>query len=122
MKLPHQPYHPPVSHEPVTIADLNKAIDRVWEELARVINGRLWFGSVVTGRENLDGIPLLKADTGVANVAFTLTHNLGRVPVGWLVTYIDKATSIYDGGVAWTETTISLKSSTANVRLIVFVF
>jgi hypothetical protein len=118
MKLPRQPYLPPVK----TPEDINKVLMRMWEEIARVINGQLWFGSVADGRQNIDGVTLQQADTGAANVAFSLTHNLGRVPVGFLVVYTDKATSIYDGGVAWTVTTISLKSSTANVLLRVFVF
>lgn len=122
MKLPNRPYSSPVSSDPVNRDDLTLALNNIWEQIVRAVNGKIWFGSVANGPDNIDGTTLEQADTGAANTAFSLTHNLGRIPVGFIVVYADLATSIYDGGVAWTSTTISLKSSTANVHLRVFVF
>ena len=51
-----------------------------------------------------------------------ITHTLGKIPVGYIITYQDKAGSIYDSGTAWTEDTIYLKCSTtsASVRMLIF--
>jgi len=62
------------------------------------------------------------ADTGSANVEFTVIHNLGVVPHGYLVAYQDKAGSVYDGGTSWTSTNIYLKASVANMNIKVLVF
>ena len=51
-----------------------------------------------------------------ANADTSFTHNLERTPLAAFVLMVDtKATRIYKGTVAWDSTTISLKSSIANV-------
>lgn len=117
MKLPNKPYLPPVKD----ISDINKTLFSIWEQIARVLNGHIWFGSVADGIQNMDGVTL-QHTSGAADTAFSLTHNLGRIPVGYLVVYVNKAAIIYDGGVTWTRTTISLKSNAATTILRVFVF
>jgi hypothetical protein len=51
-----------------------------------------------------------------ANADTSFTHSLERAPLAAFMLMVDtKATRIYKGTVAWTDTTISLKSSIANV-------
>lgn len=115
MQLPRQ-----IRLRQTTTPEVDKGLQQVNEEVARVIDGNVSFG-VAGVRDNIDGAWITVADTGGANTDFTVTHNLGRVPEGWLVIKQDKATSIYVGSVAWTETQITLKSSTANVALTLFI-
>lgn len=65
---------------------------------------------------------LTVADTGNANTEFSITHHLGRVPNGYIITKSDKACGVYDSGTTWTTTTIYLKCDTANVALSLSVF
>jgi hypothetical protein len=60
-------------------------------------------------------------DTGTANVAFTVTHGLGRTPIAYIWN-INAAGIVYDHDRDnWTTTTLTLKCSISNaeVRLIV---
>ena len=57
------------------------------------------------------------ADTGNANTKFTVTHHLGRVPNGFILTNSDKASVVYDDGTAWTTTSIYLKCNSANAAI-----
>lgn len=62
------------------------------------------------------------ADTGVADTEFTVTHHLGHVPSGFLVTMSDKACACYDSGTAWTSSAIYLKCNAASAAIKVLVF
>jgi hypothetical protein len=126
---------------PISYDDLNKiqdpmvrsALIAMHSHYVRAINGRLDFGSPqgqskgATG--NLDGTwpgTLAGGYTittpGAANTQFTVTHNLGRIPVGYDVKSIDAAAHIYDSNKpAWTKTQIFLKCDQATVHLVLFV-
>lgn len=65
---------------------------------------------------------LAVADSGNANTEFSVTHHLGRMPVGFIVTKSDAACSVYDSGTTWTTTTIYLKCDAANTALTISVF
>ncbi len=56
---------------------------------------------------------------GTANTAFAIAHNLGYVPSRFFVTYNNSSGNVYDSGVAWTKTSISLKcaAATATIRV-----
>ena len=62
------------------------------------------------------------SDTGNANTEFTVSHNLGRVPNGFILTKSDAACSVYDSGTTWITTAIYLKCNAANVAIDVTVF
>jgi hypothetical protein len=59
---------------------------------------------------------------GTANTAFTVPHNLGYVPTRFAVTYNNSSGNVYDSGVAWTATYISLKcgAASATIRLAIY--
>jgi hypothetical protein len=88
---------------------------------------RLLLGLKEMGRR-LEGMPFNKseevtvADSGTADVEFSGTHHLGRVPEGFLVTKINKAGVVYQGTTAWTTTAVYLKCSVANAAVTLRVF
>lgn len=83
----------------------------------------------LTISDNFQSAPLFTELNGVlltcvfqsANTDGNYTHNLGRVPVGYIQCGSTVAMSIYDGTIAWTTSTITLESSAAGTARI-FVF
>lgn len=105
------------------LPQFQRMLRKLYEQLARVINGGISFGD--GGNEvsdNIDGVWENVADTGAADTDFTVTHNLGRIPNGWLSVEQDKAGIYYLGSVTATETEITLKCSVANVAVRLFIF
>ena len=90
--------------------------------LFNLSHSRIRFGAGTDGSrgENVSGEFQVVADTGSANTEFSITHTMGAVPIGYLVTNIDKGAVIYDSGTAWTTTQIHLKSTVANCAVTVF--
>lgn len=95
-------------------------IRKLYEQLTRVINGLISFGNGLA-RDNIDGEWATVLDTGPANTDFTVTHNLLRPPVGFIVMTTYLGGVVYKGTVAWTNTTITLKDTVANDRILIFV-
>ncbi len=62
------------------------------------------------------------ASTGTADAEFSITHHLGRVPSGFILTKSDAACAVYDSGTAWTENIVYLKCDTANVAITISLF
>ena len=72
---------------------------------------------------NLDAVWVAYVSNGTANTEDTVTHNLGRTPVGIWVGIPDKSAVIYaDNEAAWTSTTIRLKASATTVTVNILVF
>ena len=62
----------------------NKFVDilkQAWQNLFGVLNGNVSFGDG-TNADNINGV-WANANSVIGN--FTITHNLGRVPVGYLI-------------------------------------
>lgn len=94
---------------------------RIYERLARVVNGQISFGDGVNA-DNIDGVWASATTPGVANTDFVITHNLGRVPVGYIPVTKSATTDIYTGSVAATATQLTLKSTGTNVDVVFFIF
>lgn len=94
---------------------------RIYSYLATIVNGQISFGDGVN-RDNIDGNWVSTVTPVAPNTDFTLTHNLGRIPVGFLLMSSDRAVSIYNGTVPWTVTTITLKASVASAAVSLFIF
>lgn len=62
------------------------------------------------------------SDTGNADTEFSVTHHLGRVPAGFMLTKSDAACALYDSGTTWTTSLIYLKCNTANVAIEITLF
>jgi hypothetical protein len=93
----------------------------VMDSIYKALRGRISYGTPGQ-QDNVQGVLITVADTGLADTNFTVTHNLLSVPQGFQIMKQSIAGSVYTGSVAWTTTTISLKCSTAHAALTVFVF
>ena len=74
--------------------------------------------------ENLAGEFRLITSDATPDTEFTVSHNLGAVPVGRIVIWQDKAGSLYQGpstGTAWTNANIYLKCDVASVQFLIFI-
>jgi len=112
--------------------NVRKPLLSMWWRLAKALNGRVDFGSPQGQSKNqtgnIDGTwpGTLAAGytitTPGANVEFTVTHNLGRIPVGYDVRSIDAAAHVYDSRKnLWTDKVMFLKADQATVHLVLFV-
>lgn len=86
------------------------------KHLVDAVNGKL------TIIENLDCVVVEVADTGLANVEFSVNHYLGRIPTIYFYN-IDRSGLVYDSSRAtWTENALTLKCSVANAALVLAIF
>jgi hypothetical protein len=84
------------------------------DDLVNVINGELEFDQNLKTSQ-------VTANFTAANTQIAITHTLGRIPLGYILTKTNVATSIYDGGTANTDTFLYVKASViANTKLLVF--
>lgn len=97
-----------------------RMLQTLWQNLAFVLKGQISFGDG-THVDNISGAWASVPNTGAANTDFTITHNLGRIPVGYLTMTASIATDIYTGSVAATKTQITLRSSAANANITLFI-
>ncbi len=78
-------------------------------------------GSGVAG--NIDGVYVAYTSNAVADTEDTVTHNLGRIPVGYIVVDRDKAGIVYSSSKnTWTTTTMKLKCNVASTASTLLVF
>jgi len=92
------------------------------EDIHQAFNRNISFGTSVDSQDqNIQGKMVEILDSGTANSSITINHNLGYIPKFYDVKYISAATQVFDFGTPWTKTQIFLASTTAHVRLRVFV-
>ncbi len=107
----------------INLADVSKVVEL--NELARfstsnfrqimeAINGNIQFDA------NISAVIVETAVTS-ANVEFGLNHNLGRIPIGYILVKSSAVAVLYDGPSANTGTRIFLKANAAsNISVMVF--
>lgn len=96
----------------LSVVDQLKSLKQVIQALRR----RLTFD------ENVQCQIITIADTGPALTPLTVTHKLGKVPLGYIVN-LDKHGSTRDvNRVAWTTTQMQLEFSVANAKAYLIVF
>jgi hypothetical protein len=100
---------------------VDRAIRSTWEEIARVINGLISFGTADGKPGNMAGAWFSGTTSAGADTEFAVTHNLGRVPQGWLTISVDKAGVVYKGTTVWTNKLMYLKCNVASVTIKIFV-
>lgn len=93
---------------------------RIYELIARVVNGNISFGDGTTP-DNINGVFANVTAPAAPNTDFTITHNLGRVPVGYWIIQKDRACDVYTGTVAATTTNLTLKATVASAVLRIFI-
>ena len=82
-------------------------------------------GAVTSGTRsyNMDAVWVQYTSNGTANTEDTVSHNLGRTPVGIWIGIPDKSSVIYaDNEAAWTSTTIRLKASAVTTVVNILLF
>ena len=94
-------------------------LQKVYRNLATAFNGNIGFGDGVSS-DNISG-NWVSVNFPSANTDVTVTHNLGRIPVGYLAMTKSQAGDIFTGSVAATKTQITLQSSTAGQMASLFI-
>lgn len=87
-------------------------------------DGTLSLGTAANGTTagKLNAVYVTYTTNATANTADSVTHTLGRVPVGYLEVRCSNSGTLYDGGVAFTSSTISLKCTTASNTVTVLIW
>lgn len=107
----------------------NELSDQVTETVGSISTGTGDVGALqtqVTALQNgqfNSGIVVSGTSAG-ANIEFSITHNLGRIPQGYVVLGLSAAAVLYQlagTGTAWTTSQIFVKSSTAAVGWKVYI-
>lgn len=113
---------------PVNIKDA--ILRQLLEQWHRIFDGGIRLVNTTTNattytRENVDNWPVQFTSGAVANVEFAVNHGLGRIPIGFEVSWRDKAGHIYQGpatGTAWTKTQIFIKTDIATLTALILVY
>lgn len=90
-----------------------------WNEInSRVMSGNISFGATMQNQTPDQNLSVWKASgttPGTANTDFTITHSLGRVPLTIVGQDTDNGGLLYRSSVtAWTETSVTLRCTTAS--------
>jgi hypothetical protein len=109
----------PVKYVHTWMHHLIGEIGQLWNYVQTATNGQLTFGDG-NDVDNMKGRWMrFTAPSGTGE--FFLLHELGAVPVGYLVFRRDTPATLYDGGTPWTKTHIYLRSSGAVTNYLIFV-
>ena len=91
-----------------------------WVDLERVVNGQLDFGRIGEAG-NIRGSWITAHTPVTPDTDFTVTHNLGAIPVGIDVKQKSGACDVYNGSVPHTQNTVTLRATVGNVDLTLFI-
>lgn len=72
--------------------------------------------------QNTDTVFLTGTSNAIANTETVFAHQLGRIPIGFIIVKMDKAGRFYSGATAWTSTGIALKCDVASVAFTAILF
>lgn len=89
--------------------------ERVLDRTHDILNGSVSFGSMALDGTNgqlgnMDAVHVM-VTLPTNNVDATFTHNLNRIPTGFIVVNLNQAAQIWRGSIAWTSTTLTLRAS-----------
>lgn len=108
----------------------------------KTLRGNTSFGSALTyasdgsiatySQDNTDGILIRVAPNANplglgnfwsgSNSDTTITHNLGRVPIGYIVVSKNKTCDVYTGTIVATLHTITLKNTDGTTDTVIYIF
>ena len=72
-----------------------QSLQRIYQLVAKAINGNIEFGNPTSGSVNINGVWVAATTPAGVNTDFTVTHNLGRPVAGYWVMQSDAACDIY---------------------------
>jgi hypothetical protein len=110
-----------VKPEQTSLDNFVQMLKNVYQNLVTVINGNIGFGDG-TNADNISGAWATVITPGTPNTDFVITHNLGRVPVGYLIMIKNAAVDVYTGSTGATKTQITLRATVASVTIKLFIF
>lgn len=84
-----------------------------FESTTQQVNGNLEFG------KNIKTV-LINVTFSAANQNVTVSHNLGKIPTGYLVAGLTSALIVYDGSLPSNQTNITLRASAPGTARIMF--
>lgn len=101
-----------------------QSLQRIYQLVAKAINGNIEFGSPTAGPLNINGVWATPTTPGTPNTDFTITHNLGRQAVAYLICAKNAACDVYVSPSANPNPTtqLILRATVANVALTLFIF
>jgi hypothetical protein len=102
------------------LSQLYKALQQAWTALALVVNQNISFGNPTSGADNISGAWVSFA-VAAANVDQVLTHNLGRIPYGYICMSKSEACDVYTGSAPATQTQITLRGTTTGAVVELFI-
>lgn len=88
--------------------------------IKQVVNGLLQFGDLDGNDRNMYG-EMQQVSFGLAATEIRVRHNLGKVPIGYLVLRNENGGVVFDGGSTWNSQFIYLQSTTANNNVLLFI-
>lgn len=104
--------------------------DKIWNRFRNVyniiqkaMNGNIEFGNPTSGPANINGVWVTVTTPGAANTDFTITHNLGRAAVGYIIMTKNAACDVYTSPTANPNPTtqLILRATGTTVALTIFV-
>lgn len=121
-------------------ADGNTLIQN--QSFYKVLSGNVDMGSTATidssgfpltfNQGNGSGIMIRVDHTGATSGAqtwnspngtnTTITHNLNRIPIGYIITRKTSFLDVYTGSIAWTTKTITLKTTDSTNDCVLYIF
>lgn len=98
---------------------------KLWVQLAKVVNGNLEFGDPALGSNSGGNIfgTWITVTTPAVGTSFTVQHNLGKPAVGWIVFDKSAACDVWRAPTqpATPNKQLNLEASAAGVQLKIFV-
>lgn len=101
-----------------TSPDFQGGIKRLWDQLSKAFNGNVSFGDG-TSSDNVAGAWAGPVITVVSPGVFVVTHNLGRIPVGWFIAKKDGFEDVKF--ISSTTTTLTLSGQVGGINITLFV-
>jgi len=86
------------------------------EQIAQAVGGNISYGNSMANTDQDLNLLIWKAtgvSPGVADTDFTINHSLGKIPITIVGQDTTDGAVIYRGSVAWTITTVTLRSTKA---------
>lgn len=102
------------------IEDLVEVDRQYFKEIAVTINGKISFGDGVDP-DNIEGSWISVTTPVTPDTDFTVIHGLNRLPVGVIVMRKAAAVDIYDGSIADTTASITLKATVGGIAVVLFI-
>lgn len=91
-------------HNVADLEELKRWTAVALEEIQNIVNGKLEFIVNIKSQS-------IQASFVSANTDLTLSHGLGKTPIGAILIRSSAAMALYDGTVSWNENSICLKSN-----------